>query len=464
VSLGESANLTKTTKHQKEEIMRRVVFFSVALTSLAILLLPFYALGQDKTNYFTIKGGIYSPESDDLEDFDEGFAGEVALGHYFNPNFALELGLGYLETDGRIRDSGLRADGDIEIYPLTLTAKGILPLGENAELYGLAGGGVYFTESELDISGGPSLDDSDDPLGVHVGLGGNFNITENMSIGIEGKYFWAEAETKDAGMNLDYDLDGFIVTAALTFYFGGKEAVIAAEPEPNDSDGDGVYDDMDKCPGTPVGVKVDMSGCPLDSDGDGVYDDQDKCPGTPKGVKVDRSGCPLDSDGDGVYDDKDECPDTPKGVKVDQKGCPVVHDSDGDGVPDDMDKCPQTPKGATVNEFGCWVCKGLNFDFNKWDIKPKYHPCLDEVATYLKSRSDLSVEIQGHTDNIGSQEYNQRLSEKRALAVMNYFVSKGIAEQRLSVKGFGFSKPVATNKTEEGRAKNRRVELKPMPE
>ena len=93
--------------------------------------------------------------------------------------------------------------------------------------------------------------------------------------------------------------------------------------EKNDSDGDGVVDDKDRCPNTPRGVKVDMSGCPLDSDGDGVADYKDKCPNTPRGAKVDMSGCPLDSDGDGVLDYKDQCPGTPRGTPVDVTGCPI---------------------------------------------------------------------------------------------------------------------------------------------
>ncbi|SPD74082.1 conserved exported hypothetical protein [uncultured Desulfobacterium sp.] len=137
-------------------------------------------------------------------------------------------------------------------------------------------------------------------------------------------------------------------------------------------------------------------------------------------------------------------------------------DSDGDGVPDSRDRCPNTPKGVTVNEVGCWVCKYLNFDFDKWDIKPQYYPCLNEGVEYLKSKPTMKVEIQGHTDNIGSQKYNQKLSEKRAMEVMDYLVSKGIEKERLCAKGFGFSDPVASNDTEEGRAKNRRVQFNPI--
>ena len=120
---------------------------------------------------------------------------------------------------------------------------------------------------------------------------------------------------------------------------------------PLDADGDGVADYMDKCPNTPSGVAVDAGGCPVDTDGDGVVDYLDKCPGTPAGVKVDANGCPFDADGDGVADAMDKCPDTPKGVKVDANGCPL--DTDGDGVADYLDKCSGTPKGVKVDLNGC---------------------------------------------------------------------------------------------------------------
>jgi hypothetical protein len=224
-----------------------------------------------------------------------------------------------------------------------------------------------------------------------------------------------------------------------------------------DSDGDGVPDWADKCPNTPKGVKVDKNGCPLDSDGDGVPDYLDRCPNTPRGVKVDKNGCPLDSDGDGVPDYLDKCPNTPRGVKVDKNGCPL--DSDGDGVPDYLDKCPNTPRGVEVDAAGCWIAKGLKFDFNKWDIKPEYYPSLDRAVRVLEMNPKLRVEIHGHTDSIGSQAYNLTLSEKRAQAVKDYLVSRGISTGRLTTRGMGKLDPVASNDTPEGRAQNRRVEF-----
>jgi len=197
----------------------------------------------------------------------------------------------------------------------------------------------------------------------------------------------------------------------------------------------------------------------LDSDGDGVVDEMDQCPNTPRGITVDARGCPPDSDGDGVPDYLDQCPGTPPGVAVDNSGCPF--DSDGDGVADYLDKCPQTPKGATVNEVGCWTLQATAlYDSNSSYIRAEAYPLLDEVASILEKNPEMEVEVQGHTDNTGSAKYNQWLSEKRAQRVKDYLVSKGIEPSRLAAKGYGLTQPVASNATEEGRAQNRRVELK----
>ncbi|MBW2107933.1 MAG: OmpA family protein [Deltaproteobacteria bacterium] len=197
-----------------------------------------------------------------------------------------------------------------------------------------------------------------------------------------------------------------------------------------------------------------------DSDGDGVLDDMDQCPNTPRGVIVNRRGCPLDSDADGVYDSRDRCPDTPRRVKVDARGCPF--DTDGDGVYDYMDVCPKTPKGAKANARGCWVIKNIHFDTGKATIKTAAYPALDEVIDVFRANPVLKAEIQGHTDNVGSAAMNQALSEKRAKAVFEYLVKCGTDPDRLSFAGYGYSQPISSNDTAEGRAMNRRVQLKPI--
>ena len=246
---------------------------------------------------------------------------------------------------------------------------------------------------------------------------------------------------------------------------------------PMDSDGDGVYDGLDACPGTPAGWPVDARGCPKDSDGDGVADGADQCPDTPKGAKVDAKGCPMDSDGDGVYDGIDRCPDTPRGAKVDAQGCPM--DSDGDGVYDGIDRCPDTPKGVKVDAQGCpveapkapplfegekkiLVLEGVNFASDKADLTPESSATLDKVAASLKDWPEVKVEVEGHTDSTNTHQHNMKLSQARAESVRNYIVSKGVDPARLVPKGYGPDQPIADNKTQEGRAKNRRVELKKL--
>ncbi|GAB6043839.1 OmpA family protein [Endothiovibrio diazotrophicus] len=173
-------------------------------------------------------------------------------------------------------------------------------------------------------------------------------------------------------------------------------------------------------------------GCgPQDSDGDGVYDDQDACPDTPKGVKVDSKGCRVDSDGDGVYDEDDMCPNTAPGVRVDAKGCEII------------------------------TLGGVNFETNKATLAAAAKQILDANLAKIKRNADRigMVKIVGHTDSRGSDAYNQRLSQKRAQAVADYLAANGVAAEKLSASGMGESQPVADNATEEGRAANRRVEI-----
>ncbi len=215
------------------------------------------------------------------------------------------------------------------------------------------------------------------------------------------------------------------------------------------------------------GLRQPMKECGdvVDSDGDGVTDDKDKCPGTPKGVKVDAVGCPIDSDGDGVPDYLDKCPGTPKGVKVDSIGCPL--DSDGDGVPDYRDKCPGTPAGAKVDHDGCQIMGNVTidlvndeFDFDSARLKPAMKAALDEIADKIAaSAGDEHLTVIGHTDSVGPESYNMKLSLRRARATADYLIRKGVAADHITIKGMGESQPVADNSTRAGRAKNRRVEI-----
>jgi outer membrane protein OmpA-like peptidoglycan-associated protein len=250
---------------------------------------------------------------------------------------------------------------------------------------------------------------------------------------------------------------------------------------PLDADGDGVPDYLDKCPNTPKGVKVDINGCPLDLDGDGVPDYLDICPNTPHGIKVDELGCPFDTDGDGVPDYLDKCPNTPHGVEVDKNGCPL--DSDGDGVPDYLDKCPDTPHGTKVDLNGCPITKevlkktdiqkqedqevneivlsaGANFGLGKSEILSSAFPELNKLLVTMKKYPLSRWKIEGYTDNSGSNKKNTKISLERSQAVVNYFISKGISRNRFKVYGKGNTSPIASNNTESGRSRNRRVVIK----
>jgi len=245
-------------------------------------------------------------------------------------------------------------------------------------------------------------------------------------------------------------------------------AVVDAAGCSVDSDRDRVPDGIDQCPATPEGAIVDAEGCPLDTDADGVFDGLDRCPDTPYGAVVDDEGCPLDADGDGVPDGIDQCPDTPAGVSVNAIGCPI--DSDGDGVPDGIDRCANTPAGSEVDVVGCpvlfavaqapLVLRGVNFETGRSALTPDSYAILDEVAAALLARPDVRVEIGGHTDNTGSRATNTRLSLERAQAVKAYLAQQGVAPARMDVQGYGPNNPVATNATADGRARNRRVELR----
>lgn len=167
---------------------------------------------------------------------------------------------------------------------------------------------------------------------------------------------------------------------------------------------------------------------PKDSDGDGVIDTKDNCPTTPKGAKVDINGCALDSDGDGVIDLYDKCPNTIKGFKVDKDGCPLNYNFK------------------------------VQFDSDKYDVKDEYLATLKKFVDFMNMMSKYKADIQGHTDSTASSSYNMELSTKRAKAVMDKLIELGIKADRLTYKGFGENKPIATNKTENGKAINRRVE------
>ena len=229
-----------------------------------------------------------------------------------------------------------------------------------------------------------------------------------------------------------------------------------------DTDNDGIADKDDRCPN--VTGTTALKGCP-DADGDGVADMDDKCGSTKLGYKVDNNGCPMDNDKDGLNNEDDKCPDVAGPLAL--KGCP---DTDGDGVSDMDDRCPKA-KGTLANK-GCpeiakedikkitQIASKIYFEFNSAKLKKESFTQLDALAAIIQKYEGSNLSIEGQTDNVGDDDYNLKLSRERTESVKAYLMEKGIFESRLSATGYGESKPLADNKSESGRTRNRRVELK----
>lgn len=244
-----------------------------------------------------------------------------------------------------------------------------------------------------------------------------------------------------------------------------KELKPLPPPPPTDTDKDGIIDSLDKCPTVPGLAKYD--GCPIpDTDKDGINDEEDKCPDVFGLARY--QGCPIpDTDKDGVNDEEDKC--ITEAGPASNQGCPYV-DTDGDGVPDPEDKCP-TVAGPKENQ-GCpeikkEVIERINYSANniyfatgKFTLLSKSFKGLDDVVKIMNENPATILTIDGHTDDVGADALNQKLSENRANAVKAYLVKKGVAETRLTATGYGETTPIADNKTPAGRQKNRRVELK----
>jgi OOP family OmpA-OmpF porin len=429
----------------------------------------------------------------DASDLDAGPQASIVVGRSITPYTGFELEGGY----SALKVSHLPSENKYQRAVLGLNlVQYLAPEDWTVRPYLLANANGHSIKFLGETLGG---------FGVGAGLGAFLNLSTNWDLRLEGRY------------NLDFINQKGIVPSS-TFYiwtaglgvrykFGDDPhdedgdgvpnsrdkcphtphgVVVNSDGCPPDSDHDGVPDYLDKCPGTPPGVTVNVNGCPIDSDGDGVPDYLDKCPNTPRGVAVDKTGCPIplaDSDHDGVPDNLDKCPNTPLGQKVGPDGCPL--DSDGDGIPDDQDECPNTPAGAKVlpngcalkgdcrrprageqvDEHGCalehnFILKGVKFEFDSDRLTAPAKEILNQVAETLKAYPELNVEVQGHTDYVGTDAYNLGLSEKRSNSVKAYLVSHGVNGKRLTPVGYGKTRPIDTNETEAGRENNRRVELK----
>lgn len=392
-------------------------------------------------NRWRIHALVGSSVADD-SDYDTGYEIKLGFGRPISSDFMVDahVNVGELETSKGDTFERVATGLDLLWFPF-----GAFRLDANPAHPYL---GVGVTYHEIDFLG-----ETENNLGNDFIAGVQYEL-DRVSLRAEARYQLDEYEQIN-GVDDTFYTYAFMVGVSIPF---GEKPL----PYNWDSDGDGVPDRMDKCPNTPRGTPVDASGCPLDSDGDGVPDFRDKCPNTPPGAKVDVDGCAIDDDGDGVPNSIDQCPNTPKGVPVDNRGCPL--DNDRDGVPNKIDQCPGTLPGMKVNSRGCVISQtvelsGVHFEFDKSRLMLDSRAVLDKVAESLRNEPDVRIIIEGHTDSMGSDTYNKSLSQRRAQSVVDYLTSKGIDRSRMRAVGYGESKPKADNSTEEGRERNRRVEL-----
>ncbi len=255
------------------------------------------------------------------------------------------------------------------------------------------------------------------------------------------------------------------------------------EPVAGDMDADGIVDGEDACPDVPEDMDgfKDADGCPeLDNDNDGVVDGMDGCPMAPEDFDgySDGDGCPdPDNDNDGIDDAADRCPNDAEDIDGDRDadGCPD-RDADGDGVPDDSDACPdaaetqnqyldhdgcpdEKPQRVEVTKQQIVIKEQIQYETGKATIRPASYPVLDDVVMVLRDYPDIKIRIEGHTDSVGNDASNLELSKARADSVFEYVISRGIDARRLVTEGFGETRPIDTNTTTTGKARNRRVEF-----
>ncbi|HET8552235.1 MAG TPA: OmpA family protein [Gammaproteobacteria bacterium] len=257
------------------------------------------------------------------------------------------------------------------------------------------------------------IDDIDSGLGAQAIAGLKFNISDNVAMALDYRYYVPVHLTFNPSLDgYDVSWTGNTLMLALQFGFGGQ-----THPAP-----------------APVQAPPPQ---PMDSDHDGVTDNMDQCPNTAPGTEVDRYGCPTDSDNDGVVNAQDQCPHTPPGTQVNFQGCKVL---------------------ATRK------LNSLHFAFDSAKLTPKDQRYLsteeDKINRVLAQHPQATVEIAGYTDSIGTKPYNKGLSQRRTNSVRQYLVGHGVRPSRIVSHGYGESDPVATNSTKTGRAQNRRVEVR----
>ncbi|MCB0309352.1 MAG: OmpA family protein [Bdellovibrionales bacterium] len=362
----------------------------------------------------------------------------LRVGHPFNSKIEAEIDFMYSPTKS----------GGFELFAYYTSIHGVLNVPINNQLvpYFVGGPGVLTLNIDQ-IS-------TESKLGLGFGAGLKLFVSDRFAF---------RPEARGVATFSDFNI-AFLGSLMLTYYTD-----FSRTKQDKDFDHDGIVDRLDRCPKEPETING--------------YEDEDGCPDSKPIPK------PIDTDGDGIIDQNDKCPTEKETINgfQDEDGCPDVIqqlpkafvepkkvDTDGDGIMDDVDQCIKEPE--TVNSYkdndGCpdtvpeelkpfsGVIEGIFFAVDSTIIERESYKKLDQAVAILKKYNNLTVLIEGHTDSTGSASYNLKLSKERAESVRQYLTSRGVSLERLSIKGYGFSKPIASNSTSTGRAQNRRIEFK----
>jgi OOP family OmpA-OmpF porin len=423
---------------KRNSIMKRsLLFATVALSTMSA-----DTMAQEAPPYENWVGGFaqyYSPDSDKPEPLgylDDGKALGGEVGFRFDPKWAIrfELSRLFLDMQGPNRP-GFGDDG--------------VMLGADA---------MYFLDNDLAYIFGGLREQSieDNYRMVSYGVGKHWEVSDSVRVITE------IAGYRDFGQAYN----DYSAKLGLAYIFGQTDAAAVRK----DTDKDGVYDAVDRCPDSPTGTLVDATGCGVDMDNDGVLNGTDQCPNTPAGIIVSANGCEIkDADKDGVVDINDSCPNTLPGTKVNAKGCAVDLDKDGDGVLDSNDKCLETPISDKVDVGGCSILleKEVSIELdvlfanNSSQIENANANNIVEFVNFMKRYGNTNAVIEGHSSSVGRAEYNQFLSQKRANSVKKMLVTKySIDASRLTAVGYGETQLKDSANTAEAHTANRRIEVK----
>jgi outer membrane protein OmpA-like peptidoglycan-associated protein len=421
-----------------------------------------------------------------------------------NPEFGLRFAVFPsrfvgVELEGSLIMASTKISGEgVQIY--NGRAQLMLQLPGRITPFAAIGAGINYTSSDDTVLG------SDTDFPVHIGGGFRLFATKAIALRVDGRFIRGPSQQDPYTLNASYGE----FTLGLSFNPSpGPSTTEVREPLDQDPDKDGVVGSADACP-TEAGTNPD--GCPThDKDGDGVMDPADKCVSEPETVNTfqDEDGCPdtmPDTDADGLDDtadkckdqaedkdgfqDEDGCPDPDNDADnlmdgldkcpmqagpAENNGCPDT-DADSDGVVDRLDNCPQEA-GAKDNQ-GCKkkqlvvitkdqlkILDQVYFKTNSAGLDKKSNKLLDNMAFVLQAHPEMvKVRIEGHTDDVGDDAKNLKLSQSRAESVVAYLVKAGVAAERFEAVGFGETKPLVEGKSKKARSANRRVEFNVVPQ